>query len=288
MTVKTAKRPKWYGGPAFEDAASPTGWSSEQYDLNDPKDYEAWEAAWKAAYPNGVAGDPTDGGSSTAPAPRVQGEHADAYEGDPIKKAREAEALAWVVTYTERVRSGDILRPFGLIMDIGADRRFGSKYMHLSERQVEVILNSKERQLQWDAERAEAEKRRNEQLRAAPVVPLLPEGRRYYAVESERQLTFLRITRTKQGMTFVDQIVGGGAGMDSNPQPRGRVLTNGQYLGTFENLYRAVVADPEAAMVRFGHEIGRCGYCGRTLTDEESRAAGIGPVCRTRGFGGEA
>jgi uncharacterized protein DUF6011 len=33
------------------------------------------------------------------------------------------------------------------------------------------------------------------------------------------------------------------------------------------------------AMIRFGHELGMCGRCGIELTDDESRAAGIGPVC---------
>jgi hypothetical protein len=37
-----------------------------------------------------------------------------------------------------------------------------------------------------------------------------------------------------------------------------------------------------AAMVRYGHELGVCGRCGRTLTDEASRAAGIGPVCASK------
>jgi hypothetical protein len=31
--------------------------------------------------------------------------------------------------------------------------------------------------------------------------------------------------------------------------------------------------------VRYGHELGVCGVCGRTLTKEASRAAGIGPKC---------
>lgn len=35
----------------------------------------------------------------------------------------------------------------------------------------------------------------------------------------------------------------------------------------------------DAAGRRFGREIGSCYRCGRTLTDEASRAAGIGPVC---------
>lgn len=41
----------------------------------------------------------------------------------------------------------------------------------------------------------------------------------------------------------------------------------------------AIKADPDAGP-RFGREIGRCYVCGRTLTDERSRALGIGPVCR--------
>lgn len=35
----------------------------------------------------------------------------------------------------------------------------------------------------------------------------------------------------------------------------------------------------EAASARYGHEIGSCGICGRTLTNDESRERGIGPVC---------
>lgn len=37
--------------------------------------------------------------------------------------------------------------------------------------------------------------------------------------------------------------------------------------------------DPEAAAVLYGQTIGVCGLCGRKLTDEVSRARGIGPVC---------
>lgn len=36
----------------------------------------------------------------------------------------------------------------------------------------------------------------------------------------------------------------------------------------------------KAAMLRYGREIGSCGHCGRTLTNEESREYGIGPICR--------
>lgn len=46
-----------------------------------------------------------------------------------------------------------------------------------------------------------------------------------------------------------------------------------------------ILADgPENAMRRYGHELGVCGSCRRTLTNELSRKLGIGPVCR-RGLG---
>jgi hypothetical protein len=42
---------------------------------------------------------------------------------------------------------------------------------------------------------------------------------------------------------------------------------------------QAIGVDPQAAMTRYGQELGHCGRCGRTLTDEESRGRGIGPDC---------
>lgn len=41
-----------------------------------------------------------------------------------------------------------------------------------------------------------------------------------------------------------------------------------------------ILIDPAEAARAYGREIGDCGVCGRTLTNEVSRAYGIGPVCR--------
>ncbi len=41
-------------------------------------------------------------------------------------------------------------------------------------------------------------------------------------------------------------------------------------------------ATPQAASKLYGQEIGCCGVCGRTLTDETSRANGIGPICAAK------
>jgi hypothetical protein len=48
-------------------------------------------------------------------------------------------------------------------------------------------------------------------------------------------------------------------------------------------ILRKIEADgPQAAMIRFGLEMGSCGKCGTKLTDPESIAAGIGPICGGR------
>jgi hypothetical protein len=43
-----------------------------------------------------------------------------------------------------------------------------------------------------------------------------------------------------------------------------------------------IAKDPKEASMRFGRELGQCGICGRTLTDEQSRARGIGPICAAK------
>jgi hypothetical protein len=43
-----------------------------------------------------------------------------------------------------------------------------------------------------------------------------------------------------------------------------------------------IASDPKAALALYGHGIGRCGICHRTLTRAESIEAGIGPVCAGR------
>lgn len=49
---------------------------------------------------------------------------------------------------------------------------------------------------------------------------------------------------------------------------------------TKQSILDRIAVNPNAAMARYGQEIGSCGLCGRTLTDETSRKLGIGPICR--------
>lgn len=45
---------------------------------------------------------------------------------------------------------------------------------------------------------------------------------------------------------------------------------------------REIGKDPIKALRDYGHQIGSCGVCNRTLTDPDSIAAGIGPVCEAK------
>lgn len=46
-------------------------------------------------------------------------------------------------------------------------------------------------------------------------------------------------------------------------------------------LVAELAEDPKGTAIRYGRSTGRCCMCGRELTDAESVAAGIGPVCST-------
>lgn len=55
-----------------------------------------------------------------------------------------------------------------------------------------------------------------------------------------------------------------------------------RHLGTVADVLEAFASDVAGALARYGHELGACGVCGRTLTDAESRGRGIGPVCYSK------
>lgn len=118
-----------------------------------------------------------------------------------------------------------------------------------------------------------------EYLKGLPVLvqPLtktqtVPAGR--YAVEREGVLRFYKVDCPTEGRwagrTFVKV-------MASDEEHRVNVQEAALVLA-------AIAADPEVASTRYGREIGACGRCGRTLTDEASRARGIGPDCAQKGW----
>lgn len=101
----------------------------------------------------------------------------------------------------------------------------------------------------------------------------------YYAVPSatgNNDLDFFCVqvpTEGKwKGYSFVKRVVGGRPEL-SIQGPQARIVKE-----------RIQDAGVEEAAALYGKEIGRCGRCNRTLTDETSRALGIGPVCRELGW----
>lgn len=110
---------------------------------------------------------------------------------------------------------------------------------------------------------------------AKPAVvptPDVPAGR--YAVDGEDgALKFYRVDRPTEGRWAGRTFVNVQASDELHPI-RGRAAANA--------ILAKIAVDPRTAMVRYGHELGHCGYCGRTLTDPVSRERGIGPVCASK------
>jgi hypothetical protein len=92
----------------------------------------------------------------------------------------------------------------------------------------------------------------------------VPDGR--YAVEKDDGTLMFYSVKAGHSRIFVDVWASDARWPVNSSSERSRIL-------------KAIKADPDAGP-RFGREIGRCYVCGRTLTDETSRALGIGPVCR--------
>lgn len=99
----------------------------------------------------------------------------------------------------------------------------------------------------------------------------------YYAIASltgNNDLDFFRVDRPTEGKwagrTFVKRVIGGKA---DSPV----------WGSTARAALGAIIAAGErSAAQRYGQEIGRCGRCNRHLTDETSRAYGLGPDCRNK------
>lgn len=118
-------------------------------------------------------------------------------------------------------------------------------------------------------------------LVAAPEeqpMPDVPAGR--YAVGEPAR--FYRVDRPTEGRWAGYVFVKVQASDELHPVPkhmRNSVLAD-------------IAKDPQAAMLRYGKEIGKCGHCGRTLTNDDSIQRGIGPICAARmnwgGFATEA
>lgn len=107
-------------------------------------------------------------------------------------------------------------------------------------------------------------------------LPDVPEG--HYAIPSttgNNDLDFFRVDRPTDGKwagyTFLKRVVGGKPDLPVARAQRAEVLQ------------RIVDTGIYASRKQYADAIGRCYACNRHLTDETSRALGIGPECRKKG-----
>ena len=94
----------------------------------------------------------------------------------------------------------------------------------------------------------------------------------YYAIDIDGTVKFYRIDKPTEGKwagyTFVKVQASDEFHPIKNRETKATILATISAQGVKES------------QARYGQLIGKCGICGRTLTDETSRAFGIGPVCR--------
>lgn len=176
-------------------------------------------------------------------------------EPEEVTGAHVLAAERWLAAYT-----GD----FAFLLDVRAKARRG-----LSNGQAKGVLNCWRAELNRNAAKAAPV--------AAPAPPtgpaeVVPAG--HYAVQSRtgnNDLDFYRVDHGKgqwAGRVFVKRIIGGTP--DQNVRGAETKLA----------LEAIAKAGPEAAATLYGQELGQCSRCNRHLTDETSRALGIGPECR--------
>jgi hypothetical protein len=127
----------------------------------------------------------------------------------------------------------------------------------------------------------------------APELGDWPSGR--FAVENSKgELRFFKVDRPEEGSgwdnwVFVSRVIGGagdvklgGVKPDGTCYGKGAGADKAVNAATVAAVLRAINAEPLEAAKRYGRELGVCGGCGRTLTDENSRREGIGPICAAK------
>jgi hypothetical protein len=97
----------------------------------------------------------------------------------------------------------------------------------------------------------------------------------YFAVLTEDGVKFYRVRSPQAGKWAGKVFVDAQASDEFWPVRAANLLTK---------VLDGILADPEAAGKLYATELGRCCRCRRTLTDETSRAYGIGPECRKKAF----
>ena len=231
----------------------------------------------------------------------------EAVEARKLAKAREAEALAYVTGYTGS---------WGLPLDIRASEKWGTKYLRLTERQVDALLSGKARDVEREAARVAA-------LATAAIDPLLvwlakPEtwhaSNFLASLASQARARGLSPRQREVAQRIMDEQIARPEASTGLVEP----VTEGMYRTPEDVIYKVVKAvhgsgrlyaqrlviegtsgrfEYAGGAIRslraewrmtleeakaFGSLYGFCVRCGATLTDDVSIKAGIGPICAGR------
>jgi hypothetical protein len=152
-----------------------------------------------------------------------------------------------------------------------------NQYGSLSEKQVQAIRNtqfrSEQRQRERDIERA----------KAALVIDLSPIRTMF---ETARASGYKMPVYRAAGLVInraSDYGRNPGALYVKNDQGDylGKIVGT-QYTGKPAPALTAIAADPRGEAIKYGQRTGTCSCCGRTLTNEGSIDAGIGPICASK------
>jgi hypothetical protein len=264
-----------------------------------PRDLAIWEAAWAAHLGQRAPVETLSEAEATRlhVAPDMSPE---AVAARAEAKRRHAEAIAYVASYAGS---------WGLPLDVRANPRWGSKHLKLTERQVDALLAGRDRDI---ARAAEAQVL----AESDPLTQWLLSGERpqgTFLTSLSQQVASGRVLSPRQreiaerirseastpapaaiepgmyqspdGTVFKVQLAVHGSG-----RPYAKRLVLDEASQTAEFVYvpgglREVKAEWRMTLDQasaFGKLYGVCCVCGRTLTDERSIAAGIGPICGRR------
>lgn len=214
-------------------------------------------------------------------------------------KQRRAEALAYVTEYRGN---------WGLILDLRADRRWGTKHFRMSDRLVEILLAAKARDAARVTEISEAQRALVAQAFEALAANPARRPEFIVSIVAQGQVRPLSEKQTACLVRFVAEAAPAAepkAIEQASPEgfySRDGVIYKVQHNLSHTGFYakRLDVVDgkgewtfvaglartlrPEERLTleqaaAFGHLYGICGICGRELTDEASIERGIGPVC---------
>jgi hypothetical protein len=111
---------------------------------------------------------------------------------------------------------------------------------------------------------------------------VLPEGPTRYAVQQgDKKLVFIKVDRIPDSkpVSYAGNIYVKEQHGPSTGDRLGRQLKGQTYVGAKADVLQSILQDPEAAAKRYATELGLCYRCNSELTDEASRATGVGPDC---------